>query len=254
MKKLALAVRVVVFPLVAFAACKGNQAAMHRDKGYEYADKGDWTNAASEYGQSLALDPNQETIWEQKAYAHMQLKQYDQVEAAMFKFADFKKDPAKKAEVLRNVGGMYVQAGDSDKAERVFLRTLDVYPTDDQSLTWLGEIYSQRGGARSSAPPDPAALQKAVQYYDRVIALKPDLPATYINERIAFTKLIEYEQKQKDAALKDVAGNKDRAKVQELQAAAADHQARIEQLKKQVDDVTRKFADAQKVAQLQQDK
>jgi tetratricopeptide (TPR) repeat protein len=243
-----------VFSLVAFTACKGNAVAIHRDKGYEYADKGEWKEAASEFGQSLNLDPTQETIWEQKAYAHMQLKEWDQVEASMTKLAELKKDPAGKSKVLRNVGGMYVQAGDNDKAERVFLKALELDPSDDQSLTWLGEIYSQRGGARSAAPPDPIALQKAIQYYDKVAALKPDLPATYINERIALMKLVEYEQSKKDAALKDAAATKDRAKVQELQAAAADHQARIDQMKKQIDDVTHKFADAQKVAQLQQDK
>jgi tetratricopeptide (TPR) repeat protein len=253
MKRLASAILVAVFPLLALPACKGNQVALHRDKGYEYADKGDWKQAASEYGQSLALDPNQETIWEQKAYAHMQLKEYDQVEAAMLKFADFKKDPAKKAQVLRNIGGMYLQAGDSEKAEKGFLRALEAYPSDDEALTWLGEVYSQRGGARSAAPIDTAALQKAIQYYDKVIALKPDIPATYINERIAFTKLTEYEQNKKDADLKEARSTKDRAKVQELQADAADHQAKIDQLKPRIDDVTRKFADAQKVAQLQQD-
>ncbi len=193
-------------------------------------------------------------MWEQKAYAHMQLKEYDQVEAAMDKLAEFKKEPAKKAQVLRNVGGMYMQAGDSEKAEKAFLKAVAVDPTDDQSLTWLGEIYSQRGGARSTAPADPSALKKALEYYDKIIAIKPDLPSSYINERIVCVKLADYEQKQKDAALKDAAdAKKDPAKLQELQAAAADHQARLDQLKKQIDEVTRKFADAQKIAQAQPD-
>jgi tetratricopeptide (TPR) repeat protein len=256
MKRFARIALIVVAPLVAFAACKGNPAAMHRDKGYEYADKGDWKQAASEFGQSLNLDPKQETIWEQKAYAHIQLKEYDEAEAAMVKFAEFKSDAAKKAKVLNNVGGMYVQAGDSQKAEKMFLKALAVNPSDDEALTWLGELYSQRGGARMPpGPPDPSALQKAIEYYDKLVAVKPDLPNTYINERIALVKLAEYEQSQKDAALKDAfATKKDPAKKQELQAAADAHQTRIDQLKKQIDEVTHKFADAQKLAQASQDK
>lgn len=255
MNRFASARALVVF-LVAFASCKGNAVATHRDKGYEYADKGDWQQAAAEFGESLRLDPNQETVWEQKAYAHLQIKEYDQAAAAMYREAELKKAPDKKAAVLRNVGGMYMQALDYDKAEKAFSKAVEADPKDDQSLTWIGEIYSQKGGARSAIPADPNALQKAVQYYDKVIAIKPDIPSSYINERIVFTKLLEYEQKEKDAALKDAAAapKKDAAKVQELQAAAADHQARIDQLKKQIDDVTHKFADAQKLAQAQQDK
>jgi tetratricopeptide (TPR) repeat protein len=251
MKTLARVVPIVVASLVAFTACKGNPAAIHRDKGYEYADKGDWKQAAAEFGQSLSLDPNQETIWEQKAYAHMQLKEYEQVEAAMGKIADFKPEPAKKAKVMDNLGGMYIQAGNSERAEKMFLKAIDINPSDDEAYTWLGEIYSQRGGARvPPTPPEPKALLKAIDYYNKLSTIKPDLPNTYINERIAFTKLAEYEQAQKDAAQKDLlAVKKDPAKTQELQAAIADHQARIDQLKKQIDEVTRKFADAQKLAQ-----
>jgi tetratricopeptide (TPR) repeat protein len=245
----------VVLLLATIVACKGNAVAMHRDKGYEYADKGDWKNSAAEYGESLRLDPNQETIWEQKAYAHLQLREYDDAAAALYKFADFKKEPAKKAAVLRNLGGMYMQAPDYEKAEKAFAKAFEVDPTDDQALTWLGEIYSVRGGARGASTMDPNALHKAVEYYDKVIAIKPDIPASYINERIVFTKLLEYEQKQKDAAAKDAAAAKtDPARVQELQASVADHQGRIDQLKKQIDDVTHKFAEAQKLAQTQTDK
>jgi tetratricopeptide (TPR) repeat protein len=255
MNEFAWARAVVCLLLATVVACKGNAVAMHRDKGYEYADKGDWKNSAAEFGESLRLAPNQETIWEQKAYAHLQLKEYDDAAAALYKFADFKKEPPKKAAVLRNLGGMYMQAPDLDKAEKAFAKAFEVDPTDDQALTWLGEIYSQRGGARSAASADANALRKALEYYDKVIAIKPDIPASYINERIAFTKLLDYEQKQKDAAVKDaVAAKSDPAKVQELQAAAADHQAHIEQLKKQIDVVTKKFAEAQKVAQAQTDK
>jgi tetratricopeptide (TPR) repeat protein len=255
MKEFGSARALVVFLFAAVVACKGNAVAMHRDKGYEYADKGEWKNSAAEFGESLRLDPNQETIWEQKAYAHLQLKEYDDAAAALYKFADFKKEPAKKTAVLRNLGGMYMQAPDYDKAEKAFAKACEVDPKDDQALTWLGEIYSVRGGARGAPTTDPNALNKAVEYYDKVIAVRPDISASYINERIVFTKLLDYEQKRKDAALKDAATAKsDPARAQELQASAADHQARIDRLKKQIDDVTKKFAEAQKLAQTQTDR
>ncbi len=249
MKRFASVRASTVLLLIANVACK-NAVAMHRDKGYEDADKGDWKGSAAEFGESLKLDPNQETIWEQKAYAHLQLKEYDDAAAALYKFADFKKEPAQKTAVLRNLGGMYMQAPDLDKAEKAFTKAVEVDPKDDQALTWIGEIYSQRGGARGAPIADAKALRKAIEYYDKVIAIRPEIPSSYINERIAFTKLLELEQKDKDAAAKDAAAvaKSDPAKAQELLASVADHQARMDQLKKQIDDVTHKFAVANAAA------
>jgi tetratricopeptide (TPR) repeat protein len=252
MNRLSPGVWLSLLPFLVAAGCKGNPAAIHRDKANEFADKGDWKQAVAEYDESLRLDPNQESIWEQKAFALIQLKEYDQVEAAMTKLAEFKQDAAKKSEVFRNLGGMYVQSGDSQKAEKMFLKAVEINPRDDQSLSWLGELDSQRGGARSAAPADPKYLDEALAFYDKVLALKPDSAGTYVNKRIIFIKLTEYEQAQRNAALKDAAAEKkDKNKVHDLEASAAAHQARIDQLKAQIDEVSRKAGEAQKVAQTQ---
>jgi tetratricopeptide (TPR) repeat protein len=225
------------------AGCKPDLAEQHREKANEFANQSHWKEAAEEYGASLQADPSQGELWEQKAYAHLQLKQYDEVEKAMLKLADARTDPAKKAAVYRNIGGMWVQQGMGDKAEPFFLKA-------DQTLNWLAEIYAQRGGARAqAAPAKPEALDKALEYLDKVVALKPTESAGYVNKRIALMKYMEYDQLQKAEALKDAAQEKDAARQKELQAKGDSVQAHLDKIKRQFDDVNQKLTELAKQAQ-----
>ena len=232
------------------AGCKPNLAEQHREKANEFANQSHWKEAAEEYGASLQADPSQGELWEQKAYAHLQLKQYDEVEKAMLKLADSRTDPPKKAAVYRNIGGMWVQQGMGDKAEPFFLKAAQIDPKDDQTLNWLAEIYAQRGGARAqAAPAKPEALDKALEYLDKVVALKPNETAGYVNKRIALMKYMEYDQAQKNDAQKDAAQEKDAARVKELQTKGDAAQAHLDKIKKQFDEVNQKIGELAKQAQ-----
>lgn len=228
-------------------------ATIHREAGDRHLGKSEWKEAAEEYGQSLQADPKQEKIWEKKAYSHREAGDMDQAAAAILKTVDFKPDAAKKAEVYRNLGGMYMPTGGYDKAEKYFNEALKIDPNDDASLSWLAELYSQRGGARDmKAKAVPADLDKALEYYEKVIALKPELPNSYLNERIVMAKYMEYERQQKEAAEQEAQENsKDKDKVEAAKAAAEKHQGRMDEFKKRFDELTKKFSEAQKKAKPQ---
>ena len=230
--------------------CKADVALQHRNKADEFANQGQWKQAAEEYGLSLQADPSQGELWEQKAYAHLQLKEFEQVESAMQKLADAKTEPPKKAAVYRNIGGMWVQQGMNDRAEPFFLKAAQIDPKDDQTLNWLAEIYAQRGGARAqNAPAKPEALDKALEYLDKVTALKPNESAGYVNKRIALMKYMEYEQHQKHDALKEASTEKDAAKVKDLQVKGDQAQAHFDKIKKQFDEVNQRIGELAKIGQ-----
>jgi tetratricopeptide (TPR) repeat protein len=232
------------------SGCKSGAAGEHREKANDLANQSQWKQAAEEYTLSLQADPSQGELWEQVAYAHLQLKDYDKVAAAMLKFAEFKSEPVKKADAYRNIGGMYVQQGMNEKAEPMFIKALEVNAKDDQSLTWLAEMYAQRGGARAvNAVAEPEALDKALAYLDKVVALKPMDSAGYVNKRIALMKYTEYEQLQMAAAQKDAEKEKDPAKLQELRTKKDQAQAQYDKLKKQLDEVAQKLGEIAKAAQ-----
>lgn len=223
-----------------------DQATIHREAGDDFFNKSEWAKAAEEYDKSLAADPKQEKVWERKAFVHMKAGEMDKFEAALLKEAELRTEPAKKAEVYRNIAGVYMQDNKLDKAEPWFNKALEADPNDDQALQWLGELYSQRGGARDmKAAAQPPELEKAIGYYDRLIKIKPDAGVAYLNKRIAVNKLMEWEAQQQRAAdidLQNAGNDKDAA----AQAEVDKHKARVEELKKQFEELTKKLTELAK--------
>jgi len=170
--------------------------------------------------------------------------------AAILKLLDFRTETDKKAEVYRNLASLYMQKNNWEKAEKYFNEAIAIDPKDDVSLAWIAEIYSQKGGARNMKQlAEPAMLDKAIEYYDRVIAVKPELPNTYLNKRIVMAKYMEYVRLQKEAKEQEARINyKDKKAAAEATAAAVKHQERIDELKVQFEELTKKFSEAAKAA------
>jgi tetratricopeptide (TPR) repeat protein len=205
------------------AACKQDPAVTHREAGDDLLRKSDFSGAAAEYAQSIALDPKQANVWERLAFCRVKTGEKDLAAEGLVKLADLKPESAQKAEVLRNAAGIYLQGPDRAKAERYLLEAVRLDPNDEASLTWLGELASEKGGARLDiATAVPAELEEALGYYDRLIALRPDGGAAYANRRIVCVKYIGWladERSREETRLRR--GGKDAAEARE-------HLARIE--------------------------
>jgi tetratricopeptide (TPR) repeat protein len=225
-------------------------AKANRIKGSDHMSKKEWKEAAEAYALSLQADPKQEKVWEKKAYAHMQIGQMKEASESVLKIMEMKTTPAEKAEVYRTLASMYMQGGTTEDAEKYFNEALKLEPKDEASLGWIAEIYAQRGGARSMAAPIVKAdLEKALSYYDQVVAINPMSANTYLNKRVVMFRLMEYEKQQKELALSEAAENaKDKAIVAEATARAEEHQKRIDEYQAQATEVTKKFSEAQKAA------
>jgi tetratricopeptide (TPR) repeat protein len=177
--------------LALLAACKRDPAVVHREAGDDLLARSDFGGAAAEYAQSLAATPAQPQIWSKLAFAKLKAGDRDGAAEALAKQAESETDPARKADAYRNAAGIYLQNTDQDKAERYLLEAVRVDPADEASLAWLGELASVRGGARVQlGPVVPAELDKAIAYYGRVIALRPDARAALGNRRIAIVKYL----------------------------------------------------------------
>ncbi len=207
--------------------------------------KSDFRGAAAEYAKSVALDPKQAKVWEKLAFCRVKMGEKDAAAEDLVKLADLKTESAQKAEVLRNAAGIYLQGPDQAKAERYLLEAVRLDPNDEASLTWLGELASANGGARfDMATAVPAELDKALGFYDRLVALRPDAGAPYANRRIVCVKYLGYlgEQKSKEEARlrkggKDAADAKERlarieAKSADLRRIYEDSNAKLASLKK----------------------
>lgn len=238
---------------LALAGCKKEPtpAELHLDKGDALLEKSDFFKAAEEYAASLQANPQQEVkVWEKTAYAYMKAGEQDKAADYLLKTLPMRADDASRLTTYRNIAGMYLQAGQLDKAEQYFGEVLKRAPSDDQSLTWLAEISSHRGGARrTTGAIDPEHLNRAIERYDQIITLKPAAPAAYINKRIALMKLIDHQAAMKQAALDDAETNKaDKQVAADAKEQAAKYQARIDELKATLDDTNKKLGEVQKAA------
>jgi len=218
-------------------------ATLHRALGNEYARKADWSSAATEYGLSLQANPRDRKVWELKANAHLRLGQLREAAESLTKPAEYTTDPAAKAECYRLIAGMYVEQREFEAAEKAFAEALKFDPRDENSLSWLGEIASARGGARSmSDPPDPVWLMKAVGYYEKVIALNPENLFAYVNKRIALTKYMVIEEEERALAEKLIQlERKDPSKVAAAQTRLTESTARLEGFNKEIEELSKKI-------------
>lgn len=175
--------------LLALAGCTRDPALVHREAGDALLASSDFAGAAAEYAKSVALAPAQAKVWEKLAFARLKAKDRDGAAEALAKKAEVEADPARKAEDYRNAAGIYLQHEDQEKAEPYLVRAVEVDPADESSLAWLAELASIRGGARmQQGHVVPAELDRAIAWYGRLVALRPDHRAAHANRRIAIVK------------------------------------------------------------------
>lgn len=231
---------------------KEEAAKAHRIKGSDHMSKKEWKEAAAAYALSLEADPKQEKVWEKKAFAHMQIGEMDEAAKSVMSIMAMKTTTAEKAELYRTLASMYMQTS-TEEAEKYFNEALKLEPKDEASLGWIAEIYAQRGGARSMAAPIVKAdLEKALSYYDQVLAINVNSANTYLNKRVVMARLMEYEKQQKEMALSEAAENaKDKTIVAEANARAEEHQKRITEYEALFAEMTKKFSEAQKASKAQ---
>jgi tetratricopeptide (TPR) repeat protein len=150
--------------------------------------------ATPEYDASLAANPKQSVaVYKEAAYAHVQMRDFDKGAEILLKTVDMESTPAGKVDALTNVAGIYLQSAlKPDKAQPYFEQALKIDPKSEQTLNWLGEVASQLGGARQQdAIAVPEQLDKAIGYYDQILALNPKRVDAWAAKRIALVKYID---------------------------------------------------------------
>jgi len=249
MKKVAL-----LFMLLALASCKRGPEPWETatNAGNKAVKDGDFEAAATQYEKSLELKPDQDPKgYDRAAFARMKARQFDQAAALLEKSLQYRSGDDEKLTTYRNIAGMYLQqASDLDNAEKYFKKAMEVDPKDEQSLSWLAEIESIRGGARvQTAAAQPEHLKLAIERYDQLIAMNPGKPDAYVNKRIALVKLINQLLDQKKSILADVETQKDdKQAVADLKQQADDTQKHVDELKATLDETAKKLGEVMKTA------
>lgn len=229
----------VLAVLALLAACKPDPSIEHRKAGDDLLSLSNFKGAAEEYEQSLALDPKQVKTWEKLAFCRVKTNENDKAAEALVKTVPLMPDDRARAEVYRNAAGVYLQTPERPKAERYLLEAVRLDPKDEASLTWLGEIASQAGGARAQwEKAVPEQLEKAVGYYDRLIELRPDGAAAHTNRRIALTKWVAHLDQERGLEQKIARRTRDPQAAADARARIAAIDAKRAELQKLIDEST----------------
>ncbi|HSB21263.1 MAG TPA: hypothetical protein VLD85_14745 [Anaeromyxobacteraceae bacterium] len=224
-------------------AQKPDPAVVHREAGDDRLQKGDHAGAAAEYQQSLAANPKQEPVWEKLALSRVRLGDRDGAAAALLETLPFKRNPEQKAELYRNVAGIYLQSPERDKAEKYLLEVLKLAPDDETTLSWLAEMEAERGGARSNdAPATPEHLDAALRYYRRLADIRPTSPAPLAHQRIVLSKYMQYLASRRAAAEQALRWKK-KGEVAETRQRIDEIQRRAGEIQGELDGVNRKLAE-----------
>ena len=239
----------VVVALMLSACPEPDPSEAPRLAGNALFKKGEYEKAGQEYEKAIALDKKPELkSYETAAFAYMKAGNLGKAKELLEKTLQFKTDTAGKLEVYRNITGMFLSAHRGMEVESVFFEILKLEPKDPAAMGWLADFACERGGARSNTkPPVPAELDKALEWYAKVLEVTPDDVGVWVNRRIIYTRYIDYWQGQKAAAEADAETNKKdklvaadfkkqaedaQAKVAEFQAKLAEANAKIGELNK----------------------
>jgi len=222
-------------------------ARVHRALGNDYARSTNWAAAAREYGLSAQANPRDPKVWQLKANAHLMLGQLQEAAESLAKPAEYTSDPSAKAEAYRLVASMYVDHSEFIAAEKAFAEALRFDPRDELALSWLGEIASARGGARSMSDlPDPTWLRKAIAYYDQAISVNPENLFSYVNKRIAIHKYVAFEQQEQALAERLIQlERRDESKVATARMHLTESLARTKDFEKQIEELSQKIKELQ---------
>jgi len=225
---------------------RNDPARIHRNEGILAFKDARWGDAADHWKKSLEAKPNQPELYERLAYAEVKAGRLDDAAKTLERTKDFQDSPKAKLDVTRKIATMYLQNGRPDKAEQRFLEVLKAQPNDDATITWLGEIHSLLGGARSgAAPADLAHLEQAIAYYDQAIALNPENLTPYVNKRIALFKTQHYWNGKRITAEKEEADlpRREKEKKAEAKARMEEAQAKLDELTPRVEEVSAKVTE-----------
>ncbi len=228
--------------LALLAACKPDPSIVHRKAGDDLLSLSNFKGAAEEYEKSLALDPAQVKVWEKLAFCRVKTNENDKAAEALVKTVPLMPDDKAKAEVYRNAAGVFLQTPERPKAERYLVEAVRLDPKDEASITWLGEIASQAGGARSQWERGvPEHLEKAIGHYNRLIELRPDGAAAHTNRRIVLVKYLTQIGEQRQLEQRVMKRTRDPQAIADGRARLAALDAKAKELQKLLDESNEKL-------------
>src|SRR6266542_3692302 len=157
------------------ADTKRNEAARLAGRAVKWAGEGDYEKAIGIYKRVLELQPSFHAARRDLAMAYMEL---GDVENATNHLIEVLRLDPKDAWSWVVLGNLYIrEKGDPETGEKFIRRALDIKPDDAWALNSLAVGFQKRG-----------EIQKAVEYFDKAIAVNPEFANPYYGKSLALAE------------------------------------------------------------------
>lgn len=158
---------VIFFYLSPFLLAKdrppAKEALTYFEEGEELYKKMMYGKAKEAYLKAIELDPNFIKAYYSLAFCHWQLREWEEAIACFEKVVTAESgSPTAYPDVYKNIGCLYRQKGDYEKAISAFEKALEISSPTYEIYFQLGETYQAQGN-----------WEKAKLNYHQVVALKP---------------------------------------------------------------------------------
>ncbi len=153
-----------------------------------YMKLGEFERARTHFQRALKADPTAIDVEENLAKLSQRIAPAKTVSPEDTQSAGTDLDPARKAQALSIVGGIYLSRGANEQAADAFSRALDLCPDSVEALVGLGSAYFELG-----------EYEKAGERFSEALDLEPD-------SEIARQKIVEIEYVVQAESNEDAAG------------------------------------------------
>jgi tetratricopeptide (TPR) repeat protein len=169
-----------LFPLIVFtgtlliSGCPRNQDAVHVNRGNDYAEKGQYDQAISEYTKAIELNPRFADAYYNRGNAYHDKGLYDHAIRDYTRAIEI--DP-EHASAYFNRGNMFHDAGQYHIAISDYTKSIEIRPREDKTYLNRGLAFEQNG-----------QHDMAMFDYNMAIELNPKFPAPYYNRGIIYAE------------------------------------------------------------------
>jgi tetratricopeptide (TPR) repeat protein len=151
-----------------------NNAEAYHNRGFAYAEIGDYDEAIADYTRAIKLAPNNALYQNNRGFIYSEIGDCDNAIADYTRAINIEPN---NADTYNNRGNAYSEIGDYFNAFMDYTQAIALDPNNADAYNWLGNIFSEKG-----------VYDSAIENFTQSVKLAPNNAEAYYNRGIAYAR------------------------------------------------------------------